>query len=83
MTCRELADFLMDYVSDELPEGARAEFEWHLRACPNCHEYVVEYCATMEAGRLACTHPDDPVPGEVPEDLVRAILEARKKERSA
>jgi anti-sigma factor RsiW len=79
MTCRELADFLMDYVSGELPPDVLAEFERHLNACHNCREYLVEYRAATEAGKLACTHADDPVPADVPEDLVQAILEARKR----
>jgi len=37
MKCRELADFLMDYVSGELPEESRTHFEFHLTKCRNCH----------------------------------------------
>lgn len=76
MTCRELEEFLMDYVSNELPAETRDPFEVHLARCPNCVEYVHQYRITIEAGQKAfCV--DDDLP-EVPEELVRAILLARK-----
>ena len=43
MKCRELAEFLMDYVSGELPQESRTHFEFHLSKCKNCHEYLVQY----------------------------------------
>lgn len=79
MKCRELAEFLMDYVGNELPGPVRAEFEQHLTKCHNCHEYLVEYEGTIRAGKIACTSPDADVPADVPEDLVRAIMAALRK----
>ncbi|MGE0461890.1 MAG: anti-sigma factor [Vicinamibacterales bacterium] len=78
MTCREFADFMMDYLSGELPEESRAPFERHLSRCPNCHEYLAQYKHTIEAGRLAFTNPEEELPADVPEDLVKAVLAARK-----
>ena len=78
MKCRELAAFLMDYVSGELPEEARAHFEQHLSGCHNCHEYLEQYEGTIKAGQIAC-QDDHELPADVPEDLVKAILEARKR----
>ncbi|MCC7179163.1 MAG: zf-HC2 domain-containing protein [Acidobacteria bacterium] len=78
MTCREFADFMMDYLSGELPEESRAPFERHLSRCANCHEYLAQYKHTIEAGRLAFTNPEEEVPADVPEDLVKAVLAARK-----
>lgn len=78
MKCRELAEFLMDYVSGDLPEEARAHFELHLSRCHNCHEYLEQYESTIKAGKIACGD-DQSLPANVPEDLVKAILEARKR----
>jgi anti-sigma factor RsiW len=79
MTCRELADFLMDYVSGELPEDVRARFDHHLSLCPNCVHYLASYRATVELGRRAFQCDDeDAAAGAVPDDLVQAILAARK-----
>lgn len=79
MTCREFADFIMDYLGGELPEDTRAGFERHLTRCPNCHEYLAQYRSTIAAGRLAFADPEHEVPAEVPEDLVKAVLAARKR----
>ena len=77
MKCKEVTAFLMDYVSGELPEDERANFEQHLSGCLDCREYLVQYESTIKAGQIAC-NDDDAVPAGVPEDLVKAILEARK-----
>ena len=78
MTCRELVDFLMAYLDDELPEAQRAEFREHLGACPPCVTYLDTYRETVRLGREVCAAPDGPVPEDVPEQLVAAILRARR-----
>jgi anti-sigma factor RsiW len=35
MKSRELAEFLNDYVSGELPAESRTQFEFHLSKCKN------------------------------------------------
>jgi anti-sigma factor RsiW len=78
VTCREFAEFIMDYLTGELGADVRAIFERHLSRCPACHEYLAQYEQTVRAGRLAFGHLDEVVPAEVPEDLVRAILASRR-----
>ncbi|MGE3276263.1 MAG: anti-sigma factor [Vicinamibacterales bacterium] len=78
MTCRELTDFILDYLGGDLPAAAREHFERHLTACTNCHEYLHQYEAAVAAGRRAFTCAGDEIPDTIPEDLVRAILAARK-----
>jgi anti-sigma factor RsiW len=78
MKCRELAEFLIDYVSGELPEDTRVTFELHLTRCRNCHAYLIQYQAIVKAGKLACDEHSDELPTNVPEDLVKAVLSARK-----
>jgi anti-sigma factor RsiW len=68
----------MDYLAGELAADAREPFERHLSRCHNCHEYLAQYKSTVDAGRLAFQNPDDQVPAEVPEDLIKAVLAARK-----
>ena len=77
MTCRQLVDFLMAYLDGDLPEDQRAHFERHLSACPACVVYMNSYVETVRMGKVACSAPDGPIPGDVPEELVRAILAAR------
>jgi anti-sigma factor RsiW len=77
MTCREFADFILDYLAGELSSAETALFERHLSRCPHCPEYLNQYKATVEAGRAAFDDPEAEVPGDVPEDLIRAILASR------
>jgi anti-sigma factor RsiW len=80
MTCRELADFLMDYVNEDLAADVRAAFDRHLLLCPNCVAYVKTYRTTIELGRRAFTDDEADAGTEVPDELVRAILAARDRE---
>ena len=43
MTCRELADFIADYLSEALPGDTRTQFEHHLGDCSNCVMYLDGY----------------------------------------
>ena len=79
MTCREFADFMMDYLSDELSTESRATFEYHLNVCKNCQRYLASYRETIKLGKRAFGAPDADLPSQVPEELVRAILAARPK----
>ena len=77
MTCKEFVDFLMAYLDEELPQGERSTFEGHLVDCPPCKVYLETYRETVALGR-GCCRDDDPVPDDVPDALVNAILAARK-----
>jgi anti-sigma factor RsiW len=74
VTCREFADFVIDYVDGQLDEAARARVDEHLTQCPDCVEYLRQYRATVRAGRVAF---DDDLPITIPRDLLQAILLAR------
>lgn len=78
MKCRELAEFLMDYVSGDLPAERREHFEFHLSKCRNCHEYLAQYEMTIKSCKVACGEMSDELPANIPEDLVKAVLAARK-----
>lgn len=79
ITCRELIDFLMNYLEDQLSAADRAEFDRHLSVCPDCVHYVAMYASTVKIGRAVFTEPDRPVPDDIPEDLVQAILKSRRQ----
>jgi anti-sigma factor RsiW len=79
MTCREFVEFLWRYTSDELSPEERATFDTHLSACQHCVKYLQSYQETIQIGKKALVESDDPVPAEVPENLVKAILAARSK----
>ena len=79
MTCREFTEFLMAYLDRELADDVRSAFESHMFGCQSCVKYLESYQATILLGRAACAE-DTPLPEDVPESLVQAILAARKLE---
>lgn len=78
MICREVVEFLMEYLSAELPPDQRLAFEEHLETCPECVAYLQSYKETVKLGKAVLNHSDERIPDEVPEELVQAILAARK-----
>ena len=78
MTCREFADFLADYLAGDLRPETHAAFERHLSLCVNCVRYLDQYRQTIVLGRRAFEDATAPIPEEVPDDLVRAIIAARR-----
>jgi anti-sigma factor RsiW len=78
VTCRQFVDFLDEYLSGSLSEGERAAFNTHLAVCPSCVAYMKTYQASVLLGKAVLIRSEEPVPEEVPEELVRAILAARK-----
>ncbi len=81
MTCRELTEFLAEYLSKELASGQLREFERHLEGCEPCVAYLKGYEAAVKLGKVAFKDPDELVPDKVPEELVQAILAARRKQQ--
>jgi anti-sigma factor RsiW len=82
LTCRELIDFLDEYVGGSLPTAQRALFDDHLARCAACVRYLRGYQGTLRA--VALSHPPEArAPGEVPEELVSAILAARRERARA
>lgn len=82
MTCREFVEFLEAYLSRDLGPAEQAEFERHLAACEACRRYLESYRKAVELGKRAFEPSADPVPPQVPESLVRAILKAKKEQKS-
>ncbi len=78
ITCKEFEGFVMSYLNGELSARQRSVFEWHLRICRECRDYLAAYKRTIELGRAVMKFPDEPVPEDVPEDLIKAILDARQ-----
>lgn len=76
ITCRQLIDFIASYRENELTPFQRAEFERHLAMCPSCVAYLKTYDQTV---MLAKASAAEPPPDDVPESLLKAILEARRK----
>ena len=78
MTCREFVEFIDRYLAGELSALQRLTFAIHMSLCRNCANYLRTYKQTIAASKAAFADPDAQVPSDVPEELVAAILAARK-----
>ncbi|MBM4256001.1 MAG: hypothetical protein FJ147_08905 [Deltaproteobacteria bacterium] len=79
MTCREFVEFLWCYIDNDLSPVERATFDEHLAKCPDCVKYLQQYQATTRIGKAVEVSSSEPIPSDVPEDLVQAILKSRIK----
>ena len=79
MTCREFADFILEYLSGELPPESRAAFDYHLSLCANCRTYLASYEEAVKLGKRAFEDDDAALPEDVPEQLIASILAARHR----
>jgi predicted anti-sigma-YlaC factor YlaD len=77
MTCREVLEFLNEYLDGNLPLRQRLVFEVHLRLCRACRDYLDGYRKTIHASRTALRTQDRAIDQPLPDDLVKAILAAR------
>jgi anti-sigma factor RsiW len=78
LTCRELVEFLMAYDDGELDAAERAAFDAHLAECPDCEAYLASYRATVALGRKAFADETQDAAAEAPEELIAAVLAARR-----
>lgn len=78
ITCKEFEAFVLSYLDGELSDRQRSVFEWHLRICRECRGYLAAYTRTVELERAVVSSSKEPVPEDVPEDLIKAILDARE-----
>ena len=78
ITCVQFEQFIMAYLDDDLPPAQRRVFEWHMKACRECREYLAAYQRSTELASASLGTGNDALPTDVPEDLVRAVLDARK-----
>ena len=78
ITCKEFENFIIDYLDGGLSSRQRSQFELHIRLCRECRQYLHAYQRSVEVGRRVFSPSDTTIPDEVPDDLLRAILKARK-----
>lgn len=79
--CREVLEFLWAYVAGELPPERVHEFDRHLSRCDSCVAYLDSYRKTIELSRGSFREEVcEPAAEDMPEDLIQAVLAARRKE---
>ena len=74
LPCREFIEFLDEYVEGRLDPARREVFERHLGICDDCQAYIESYRQTVRLTGDALRSGPPPLP----EDLLKAILAARR-----
>jgi hypothetical protein len=77
MKCREFIDLLVDYCDGKLAGDQLSNFELHQQCCTCCEEYAATYRDTIRLGWAACHSTEEASSDDVPEQLVRRILDSR------
>ncbi|MEX1040612.1 MAG: zf-HC2 domain-containing protein [Pirellulaceae bacterium] len=80
LTCKQLYDFMGDYLEGNLPPETMCVVKTHLERCPCCLHYLENYHEATRLGIKVCQEEEKDISANVPEELVRAILDARGKD---
>ncbi|MGY8767158.1 MAG: anti-sigma factor family protein [Pirellulales bacterium] len=79
MTCKELYDFLAEFLEGNLSEEQMRVTKKHLEHCPCCKHYLDNYGEAMQLGKSVCSGDlGEETQVEVPESLIQTILAAQK-----
>jgi hypothetical protein len=75
LSCNEVISFLFEYLSEDLAQARRLEFERHLARCASCRDYLATYRETIALAKGAFA-PDEAAFVDLPTELYEAILAA-------
>lgn len=78
MTCQEFEAGLVDYLDGNLGPIGRRQIELHTRLCSHCRRYLRAYDRARRMAGDSLRHSEEQALKTVPEDLVQAILAARR-----
>lgn len=78
ISCAEAEEFIVEYLDGELARSKRKVFERHLKMCADCRQYLDAYQTSIALGKAAFAAPDAAAIEAMPEELVQAILDARR-----
>jgi len=78
ITCAEFEDYLMDYHEGDLPAPQVELFERHMKLCGRCQASLAGYVKSIELGQKLFESRDAPLPEEVPDHIISAVMDAMK-----
>lgn len=82
VTCREVIEFLGEYIEGRLAANVLDEFQRHLAECPSCVNYLDAYRRVILLGKAAdCSHDSGTLGQSVPPGLIEAVRAARHRAR--
>ena len=50
-TCKQITDWVFDYLDDKLSPNVKRDFQQHLRICPDCVKFLDTYKKTVSVIR--------------------------------
>ena len=75
MSCRQLVELVTAYLEDQLAPEDRRAFEEHLRLCPGCDRYLVQFRTTISLlGEL----PEETISDQARSRLLGAFADWRR-----
>lgn len=74
LACQQAIELMTDYLDGALSRRQRRRLETHLRACPNCSQYLEQIRITV---RLSGEIEPTDLPPEAVEDLTRLYRQWR------
>lgn len=76
ITCEEFEKFIVDYLEDNLSVSKKHTFERHLKICPECIDYLDAYSKVRDVSSASVIMTSQHINSEVPDDLVKAVVDA-------
>ena len=77
ISCKEIADLILDYLENNLDAENIKEFDRHIEGCVDCHAFLNTYKKTVSLTRQI---PCEEIPDELRSRL-SSLLKKRKKEK--
>jgi len=77
LTCRQVEQFLMDYLDWQVTLWTWCKFRYHLHICDDCRQYLQDYRNAVALGQRIFANPEDEATGKVPDEILSAILKVR------
>ena len=81
ITCRQLAELLIDFVSGSLPSEHQQRIEQHLQVCPPCVTYLETYKITIQLTRQLPCQPLPPGLVQKLREILAELKDSREGER--
>jgi len=79
INCRQFHQFLLSYIDGELTLKQQSVFDNHMLLCPMCKAHFETYVASIKLGQAVFEIEDDPLPADMPEELVTAVLDTLRQ----
>jgi len=74
LTCKQFDEFMIDYIEGNLPLWQKISCGLHVRMCRKCARFVEQYKRIILLEKNAYLEPDNSIPEEIPEELLKAAL---------